>query len=128
MASCSTASWGRGCAPASVCWAGSGSSRSMARRSAERRPPPRWHRIWSQPWTTRSGVVLGQVQVAVKSNEIPALRTLLEAFDLVGAVVTADAMHTQTATAAYITARGGQPQRLIRRRAAIRERGGYCAA
>jgi len=53
------------------------------------------------------GVVLGQVQVAVKSNEIPALRTLLEAFDLVGAVVTADAMHTQIATAAYITGRGG---------------------
>lgn len=46
------------------------------------------------------GVVLGQVQVAAKSNEIPALRTLLEAFDLVGAVITADAMHTQTATAA----------------------------
>jgi len=28
-------------------------------------------------------------------------------FDLVGAVVTADAMHTQTTTAAYITGRGG---------------------
>jgi len=53
------------------------------------------------------GVVLGQVQVDAKSNEIPALRTLLEVFDLVGAVVTADAMHTQTATAAYITGRGG---------------------
>jgi hypothetical protein len=53
------------------------------------------------------GVVLGQVQVAVKSNEIPALRTLLDAFDLVGAVVTADAMHAQIATAAYITGRGG---------------------
>jgi len=53
------------------------------------------------------GVVLGQVQVAVKSNEIPALRTLLAVFDLVGAVVTADAMHTQTTTAAYITGRGG---------------------
>ena len=37
------------------------------------------------------GVVLGHVQVAVKSNEIPALRTLLNAFDLVNAVVTADA-------------------------------------
>ena len=53
------------------------------------------------------GIVLGQVQVATKSNEIPALRTLLEAFDLVGAVITADAMHTQTTTAAYITGRGG---------------------
>jgi predicted transposase YbfD/YdcC len=53
------------------------------------------------------GVVLGQVQVEEKSNEIPALRTLLEVFDLAGAVVTADAMHTQTTTAAYITGRGG---------------------
>lgn len=53
------------------------------------------------------GVVLGQVQVAVKSNEIPALRTLLEAFDLVSAVITADAMHTQTGTATYIRSRGG---------------------
>ena len=53
------------------------------------------------------GVVLGQVQVAVKSNEIPALRTLLEAFDLVSAVVTADALHTQTATATYIRSCGG---------------------
>ncbi len=53
------------------------------------------------------GVVLGQVQVSVKSNEIPALRTLLDAFDLVGAVITADAMHTQTATATYVVGRGG---------------------
>src|SRR5665647_1832375 len=48
------------------------------------------------------GVVLGQVQVAAKSNEIPALRTLLEAFDLVSAVVTVDALHTQRDTATYI--------------------------
>jgi predicted transposase YbfD/YdcC len=54
-----------------------------------------------------AGVVLGQVQVALKSNEIPALRTLLDAFDLVNRVVTADAMHTQTATATYIVNRGG---------------------
>lgn len=53
------------------------------------------------------GVVLGQVQVAAKSNEIPALRDLLEPFDLTGLVVTADALHTQTGTAKYITSRGG---------------------
>lgn len=53
------------------------------------------------------GVVLGQVKVADKSNEIPALRTLLKAFDLTGVVVTADAMHTQKDTATYITDRGG---------------------
>jgi predicted transposase YbfD/YdcC len=54
-----------------------------------------------------AGVVLGQVQVALKSNEIPALRTLLDAFDLVNRVITADAMHTQTTTASYIVNRGG---------------------
>jgi hypothetical protein len=41
------------------------------------------------------GAVLGQVAVAAKSNEIPAVRNLLAAFtDLAGAVVTIDAMHT----------------------------------
>ena len=52
------------------------------------------------------GVVLGQVQIVAKSSEIPAARTLLDAFDLVNAVVTADALHTQKDTATYITARG----------------------
>jgi len=47
------------------------------------------------------------VQVALKSNEIPALRTLLDAFDLVDRVITADAMHTQTDTATYIIDRSG---------------------
>ena len=56
-----------------------------------------------------AGVVLDQVQVALKSNEIPALRTLLDAFDLFTRVVTADAMPTQTATATYDNfVRGGQ--------------------
>jgi Transposase DDE domain len=41
---------------------------------------------------SRLRVVLGQVKVGAKSNEIPALRTLLEAFDLTGVVVTAGAM------------------------------------
>jgi predicted transposase YbfD/YdcC len=53
------------------------------------------------------GAVLGQVAVAAKSNEIPAVRDLLKAFkDLAGAVITVDAMHTQTDTAVSIIARG----------------------
>lgn len=48
------------------------------------------------------GVVLGQVCADMKSNEIPAARTLLASIDLSGTVVTADAMHTQTATAQAI--------------------------
>ena len=56
-----------------------------------------------------NGVVLGQNQVAVKSNEIPAVRNLLAGFDpadLRGCVITADAMHTQDDTAATILAAG----------------------
>ena len=54
-----------------------------------------------------SGTVLGQLAVAAKSNEIPAVRTLLGCFDLTGVVVTVDAMHTQHDTAQLITAAGG---------------------
>ena len=52
-------------------------------------------------------VVLGQVAVAAKTNEIPTVRTLLGIFDLAGAVVTIDAMHCQDDTAALITTAGG---------------------
>jgi predicted transposase YbfD/YdcC len=53
------------------------------------------------------GVVLGQVAVAEKSNEIPAVRELLKAFtSLAGAVLTIDAMHTQHDTAQAILGRG----------------------
>ncbi len=54
-----------------------------------------------------SGTVLGQVAVAAKSNEIPAVRDLLACFDLTGVVVTVDAMHTQSETAQAITGAGG---------------------
>ena len=54
-----------------------------------------------------SGAVLGQLAVTAKSNEIPAVRTLLAGFDLAGVVVTVDAMHTQTDTAQLITEAGG---------------------
>ena len=45
--------------------------------------------------------------MAAKSNEFPAVRYLLACFDLTGAVVTVDAMHTQTDTATAITSAGG---------------------
>ena len=53
------------------------------------------------------GVVVAQRRVADKSNEIPALRDLLEPLDLDGALITADAMHTQVGTAEWIRSRGG---------------------
>jgi len=56
-----------------------------------------------------TGVVLGQLAVEAKSNEIPAVRDLLASFepaDLNGAVITLDAMHTQDDTAKAITDAG----------------------
>ena len=53
------------------------------------------------------GVLLGQVAVEEKSNEIPAVRELLKAFaDVAGAVFTIDALHTQHDTAQLIIGRG----------------------
>ena len=49
------------------------------------------------------GVVLRQVDVQAKTNEIPMFATLLDRIDLAGAVVTADAMHAQRAHAEYLT-------------------------
>lgn len=56
----------------------------------------------------RTGTVLAQLTVGAKTNEIPLLRTLLDTIDdLTGVVITADALHCQRDTAAYITGRGG---------------------
>jgi DDE_Tnp_1-associated/Transposase DDE domain len=53
------------------------------------------------------GAVLGQVAVEEKSNEIPAVRDLLKSFaSLAAAVITIDAMHTQSDTAQVILGRG----------------------
>ena len=65
------------------------------------------------------GVVLGQVDVKAKTNEIPMFATLLDRMDLAGAVVIADALHAQRGHAEYlagqrgahylITVKGNQP-------------------
>jgi predicted transposase YbfD/YdcC len=52
------------------------------------------------------GVVAGQVEVGAKTNEIPMIVPLLDGLDLDQAVVTADALHTQRATADYLHGRG----------------------
>ena len=46
-----------------------------------------------------SGLVLGQLEIASKTNEIPALRELAGGLDLTGRTVTADALHAQHKTA-----------------------------
>ena len=53
------------------------------------------------------GVVLGQVDVQAKTNEIPMLPVLLDQIDLAGAIVTADAMHAQREHARYLVAQRG---------------------
>lgn len=50
----------------------------------------------------QDALVVGQVAVKEKTNEIPKLPQLLAPLPLQGAVVTADAMHTQKDTARYI--------------------------
>lgn len=46
-------------------------------------------------WAGKQQLILGQVKVEDKSNEIPAIPTLLKLLDIQGAVVTIDAMGTQ---------------------------------
>jgi len=53
-------------------------------------------------WANHVSFCLGQVSVDSKANEIPAVRELLDILNLKGAVVTADAMHCQKATAKKI--------------------------
>jgi len=53
-------------------------------------------------WANEQRLVLGQVKVADKSNEITAIPALLELLDLAGCIITIDAMGTQTAIAKQI--------------------------
>jgi predicted transposase YbfD/YdcC len=58
-------------------------------------------------WATGQRLVLGQETVGEKSNEITAIPALLRRLDLKGALVTIDAMGTQTAIAQTILDGGG---------------------
>jgi len=58
-------------------------------------------------WATSNELVLGQVKVDEKSNEIPAIPKLLHLLDITGCLVTIDAIGTQTEIAATIVEQGG---------------------
>jgi predicted transposase YbfD/YdcC len=58
-------------------------------------------------WASRQRLVLGQQAVDAKSNEITAIPLLLERLELTGALVTIDAIGTQTEIAEVIRRRGG---------------------
>lgn len=57
-------------------------------------------------WSSANELVIGQVKVDDKSNEITALPRLLEYLDITGAIITADALHTQKNTADLIVKKG----------------------
>lgn len=52
-------------------------------------------------------ISLGQITVDSKSNEIPAVRELIEQLNIKGAILTLDAMHCQKETAELIVKNGG---------------------
>lgn len=66
-------------------------------RDFAKRPPHLLSAILHQ-----EAVVVGQIAVEEKTNEIPKLPQLLDPLPLQGAVVTADALHTQKETARYL--------------------------
>jgi len=87
--------------PAIIAVDGKTSRRSHARRKG--RLP--LHTV--SAWATGQRLVLGQEAVAEKSNEIVAIPALLQRLDLQGALVTIDAMGTQTSIAQTIRDGGG---------------------
>ena len=61
-------------------------------------------------WSSEHRLVLGQVKVADKSNEITAIPALLELLDIAGCIITIDVMGTQTAIADSVLAlKGNHP-------------------
>jgi predicted transposase YbfD/YdcC len=58
-------------------------------------------------WASEYGLTLAQVATAEKSNEITAIPVLLSLVDIHGAIITIDAMGTQTAIAEKIVDGGG---------------------
>jgi predicted transposase YbfD/YdcC len=57
-------------------------------------------------WASVHRLMLAQVKVENKSNEITAIPALLELLDITGCIITIDAMGTQTAIARAIVAKG----------------------
>jgi predicted transposase YbfD/YdcC len=61
------------------------------------------------------GVVLGQVEVGAKTNEIPLFSTLLDGIEISGTVITADALHAQREHATYLARRGAGYLLIVKR-------------
>lgn len=63
--------------------------------------------IMVSAWATANHLVLGQVKVNEKSNEITAIPELLRALDISGCIITTDAMGCQKEIASLIVEGGG---------------------
>ncbi len=59
-------------------------------------------------WASSHRLLLGQVKVETKSNEITAIPALLELLDISGCIITIDAMGTTMAIAQTIIDKGGE--------------------
>lgn len=57
-------------------------------------------------WASENRLMLGQVKVESKTNEIKAIPALLKLLDITGCIITIDAMGTQTEIARQIVAKG----------------------
>jgi hypothetical protein len=57
-------------------------------------------------WSSTTGLTLGQVRTAGKSNEITAIPELLNSLDIKGSVITIDAMGCQHDIVSRIIERG----------------------
>jgi predicted transposase YbfD/YdcC len=66
-------------------------------------------------WATENHLVLGQLQVDEKSNEITAIPALLDLLDITGSTVTMDAMGCQRAIAEQIITQGGEYVLVLKR-------------
>jgi len=58
-------------------------------------------------WVSSRGISLGQEKVTDKSNEITVVPQLLDKLDIEGAIITADAMNTQTAIVSKVIEKKG---------------------
>lgn len=59
-------------------------------------------------WSFRAGITLAQLKTAEKSNEITAIPELLDMLNIVGSIVTIDAMGCQTAITRKVMEKGGE--------------------
>jgi predicted transposase YbfD/YdcC len=100
------AGWVRAVAPQTAARALAVDGKTLRRSHDRARGRAALHLV--SAWADESGLVLGQVAVGDKANEIVAIPELLALLDIRGCTVTIDALGCQAAIAQQIVAQGGQ--------------------